>query len=306
MNIYKSTPLKFIVEGETFYVHEDLLATHSEPLHHMLTKPGMKEAEQEYATLTDVTAPTFARFLEWMYKGFYSIPDPEIKQVEVAPASEKEDAIDAASDTSVRADADLHDFGEPPASSTLSVPWGSSRARRHVPKKKKRHREPSPSISYDRQQLKEKFIDTTYKEFRTSIPIAPIPAENLPDENYTEVFLCHARLYVFADKYLIDKLKTWALEALHETLKFFDLTFRRNGDLIVLLEYVYENTATPDRLWADATGNVWDGEPMRDMLTALMGWQMDVLIKDPEFGKLLVRDGGDLVDDFLSVVGKRI
>jgi hypothetical protein len=44
-----------------------------------------------------------------------------------------------------------------------------------------------------------------------------------PTEDYTTVFLGHAQLYVFAEKWSIEDLKTLALFKLHKTLILFTL-----------------------------------------------------------------------------------
>ena len=40
-------------------------------------------------------------------------------------------------------------------------------------------------------------------------------------ENYTEVFLCHTRLYIFANKYDVGPLKDLSLHKLQRTLTEF-------------------------------------------------------------------------------------
>lgn len=61
-------------------------------------------------------------------------------------------------------------------------------------------------------------------------------------EDYTEVFLCHARLYVFAEKYDIEPLRKLSKQKIHQTLIGFHLYTERVGDIVVLLRYVYANT----------------------------------------------------------------
>ena len=77
---FTSKPFEFRVEDAHFFVHLDLLAEHSQPLHTLATI-DMKEKEQGYAELQGVTAETFSRFLEWIYGGSYTLPAP--KQVTV-------------------------------------------------------------------------------------------------------------------------------------------------------------------------------------------------------------------------------
>ena len=145
--------------------------------------------------------------------------------------------------------------------------------------------------------MREAFLSRPYKEYRSFIPIPPAKKNENDTECYEDIFLCHAKLYVFAEKWLIPKLKILALENLHETLKNFELYPSRTGDVVALLRHVYEHTSSP----------LFQGlEPMRKLLTEYIGFEMDTLIKDRDFQILMIDDGGDLLGDFMSMVLKRI
>lgn len=58
-----------------------------------------------------------------------------------------------------------------------------------------------------------------------------------PATDYTDVFLSHARLYVFADYYQIAELMNRSLSRLVDCLINFELHAERVGDVIELLEY---------------------------------------------------------------------
>lgn len=45
---------------------------------------------------------------------------------------------------------------------------------------------------------------------------------------------------------------------------------------------------------------------MRSMIAKYVGYEMDVLIKAAEFGELMVKDGGDLLHDFMKANSTRI
>ena len=55
------------MHGATFYLHDSLVSSHSKSLDRIINS----EARKGYAVLGDVGESTFARFAEWMYKGFY-------------------------------------------------------------------------------------------------------------------------------------------------------------------------------------------------------------------------------------------
>ena len=142
--------------------------------------------------------------------------------------------------------------------------------------------------------FKESFFARKYKTRQDTITI-PTPRPNeQPNENYTPVFLCHAHLYVFARKYDILPLEALALENLHMTLDKFTLYAERTGDIVELLRYIYGSLTS-----------TWEAEEMREMLRGYIGFEMDVLMKDRDF-RGLMKEEGDLLDDFVEMVGKRI
>jgi hypothetical protein len=58
----------------------------------------------------------------------------------------------------------------------------------------------------------------------------------------TESLLYHAKMYSFAEKYLIDNLRTLSLRKLHASLLRFGLTLQTSGDILELLEFAYTYT----------------------------------------------------------------
>ena len=331
MDPYNSAPIKVIVEEQTFYVHEKLLTGLSKPFRRMLTG-GMKESTEKEIKLPDVTATTFNMFLEWLYKGYYTMPKPtkdKPKQHEEASPSRpispnlnfsfngESAVVGIVSDDFQNSSPKMADDG-------IDNDWGSFGSKRKASKKKKsakRAHSPHSLPLRIRNQSKRNcytfqhdFKSAQYTEFSSSIPILG-PRSNEPSEVFTEVFLGHARLYVFAEKWEIPRLDTLAWETLQETLKNFELSAACTDDVVALFEYVYGNTrATIEVLEYPTEGRdiYGDGkiqvrmDPMRAMLIDYLGWQMDALIRNPGFATLIVRDGGALMEDFLEVVARRI
>lgn len=86
------------------------------------------------------------------------------------------------------------------------------------------------------------WVDFKEQQYATSQP-AFQPRKNLePYKDYTEVFLCHARIYVFADKYDIGPLRGLSLHKLQRTLAKFTLYDDRVGNTVGLMQYSYFNT----------------------------------------------------------------
>ena len=82
-------------------------------------------------------------------------------------------------------------------------------------------------------------IDKCDRDLRQSCNVDPY-------EDYCAVFLCHAQLYVFADKYDIQALSKLALSKLGLTLAHYNLYEEWKENIVELLRYFHANT--PDRV----------------------------------------------------------
>ena len=141
--------------------------------------------------------------------------------------------------------------------------------------------------------LKEAFIKLKYPLPETTQSPTPPSVNRAPAEDYTEVFISHARIYVFAEKYDVQPLKALAIHQLHATLTVFGLWRERIGDIVALLRYSYANTVDLE------DGN----EDLRMMLMHYVESKMDALIKADEFTELL-EERESLLRDFLKTIGK--
>lgn len=286
-SVYASAPFKFIVQGEPLYIHSDLVSLHSKPLDRMIHAP-VAEAQKGFATLGFVDEGTFVRFIEWAHKGYYTAADFTTDEVpsprtsgnqnhdEVVPTTQE---ADFPGETIRLASEENFDFAPVIEAEPEPEPifWGAPLASSYKKGKK----------------LKKRGLKEPVRQCAVKIP-PPRPNQN-PEEDYTDVFLSHAQLYVFADEYDIQQLRVLALEELHATLAIHTLYPERTGDIIALLRYVYANT-----------GKLREGvEDVRNLVTQYVGYEMGMLIKDPAFGDLIIKDGGDLLGDILRMVGQR-
>ena len=274
--IYCSPTFKFIVDGKDFYVHEILITQHSKPLERMI-HGAMAEAQQGFATIKEVDHGTFSRFVDWLYKGYYHAAEPaedmtRIPEAKVQP--EKAEQYDG---------------------------WG-------YPKNKKKQRDSycaqcgyehmdSPDdIERTTRSAKQQFVQRIYN-MRNISNDHPQPRPNKAlSEDYTEVFLCHARLYVFAEQYDIQGLKILAMEDLHAVLAVYTLHKECTGDIMSLLQYIYAETL-------EAKEGVDD---LRTLMTQYIEIEVGTLIKDEGLGDLMIEDGGCMLADFLKVMRKRL
>lgn len=92
------------------------------------------------------------------------------------------------------------------------------------------------------------FLDASGTTYPTSTTVFSARKNTEGCEDYTGVFLCHAKLYVVADTYGISALKQLSLHRLHATLKEFTLYPSRLNDIATLAKYVFENTVPGDKI----------------------------------------------------------
>ena len=235
----------------------------------------LSEAQQGFAILEDVDEGTFVRFTRWAYNRDYLAPEHTLV--------ESSDWTSAQTPTS---ESPKESWGD----DSTSWSWG--------PPKKGKEKKNTGHPSSSKGSLRETFIMQYHlQSFGHSVdPSIPAPRGNkAPEEDYTEVFLGHARMYVFAEKYDIKPLKTLALLKLHRTLSIFTLFPERVGDIITLLKYVYANTAEA------VDGN----EDIRTMLAHYVGCEMETLIKDGEIKDMML-DNGDMLGDFLKMFALKV
>ena len=229
----------------------------------------LSEAKQGFALLDDVDKDTFVRFIRWTYTKDY--PVPGFTWVE----SEAPEGLEASKTEATQKDAMTVEEN--------FAAWGN------FGKNKKKKKKSSRLHT----SLKESFIS----EYQClSQESRPEPRGNLhPQEDYTEIFLSHARLYVFAEKYDIQSLKKLCNQNLQQTLAIYTLYPERVDDVITLLKYVYANT----------TETVDGTEDIRTMLAHYVGTEMDTLNKFGDIKDLML-ENGEILGDFLKMFALNI
>lgn len=200
----------------------------------------MKEAQDGHAAIDDVEADTFARFCEYLYTGEYTAADHTIVLHTAATTLEEEDE---------KEDTSAHQNGMQVGlvDDELGLP---------------------PSSKKDRKRANNHWSSTTIHDALGTVPSGhnthpwntfvarvwpreptrPSPAFRAnagPCEDYSEVFLSHARVYVFADRYDVGALRSLALHNLHKALINFTLHAESVPDIATLFRYVYQHT--PER-----------------------------------------------------------
>lgn len=270
----------------------------------------MAEAQKGFATLQDVDECTFGRFIEWAYKGFYTAAEftTVVGEDLDAAGSCNEDkhvvdiSVQRTSDP-IQEDEDKNFVAQ--GTNLLGFTqedWDANRSKKSKSRKKNICPDsPTPRSAISRsarETLMQSFISRRPVERKEAILVPPPRRNQSSAEIYHDVFLSHAQLYVFAEKYDIQPLKMLALDELHATLAIFTLYPERTGDIIDLLQYVYANTNPREPR---------EGvEDMRTLMTQYVGFEMDVLLENYEFRGIIIENGGDLLADFITMVGRRI
>jgi len=129
-----------------------------------------------------------------------------------------------------------------------------------------------------------KFICSTLPQQRI-INLCKTTPNSYVKQDYTGVFLAHARLYVFANKYGIEPLESLSLHKLHVTLKSFTLYRARIGDILKLVRYAYKN------------GPDYESNKLRALVSEYITCEINTIGKAKRF-LALMEEGGLFIQDF--------
>jgi hypothetical protein len=115
------------------------------------------------------------------------------------------------------------------------------------------------------------------------------------------ILLPHAKLWVFADRYLINDLKALCLHMLHRELLFFKINAGSAFQIFELLSYVYnpENTRQSDEDASEDGNEVYVNE-LRDLVISYAACIINELRDFKEYRETL-RNGGDLAAELGSL-----
>lgn len=235
----------------------------------------MEEAKIGSAQLPDIEPATFIRFTEFAYTGGYSSP-MAIKIYEPAnsttTACRRADYISQKAQLPKPTPSQAQEGDNPivkPNLNRTSLGEFASRASK-----------PASEI-------------TLWQSFQAAAvqPAGWVFKRNLVDRtlNFSPVFLAHAQLYVFGDRYDIGTLRDLALQKLRCHLSFFTLHAERIDDVVDLLKYTYENTADLDS----------GMDALRDLVTDYVVCHPATVGKNLRFLTLL-EEPGKLARDVMS------
>jgi hypothetical protein len=290
-------------EKKAITVHAEVIAKQS-PALNALINGNMVEAKTGETPFDDVLEDTFVRFCQFAYTGDYETPSFTLTAA-VSPSHGT--SSQASSTTSDRADLAIEQVED--ALSVIevadpdAVPEGSESYDSICTFEGKmsqrgdlRNRKSASKSRMLRREMDRRDYDIEAARAITTA-ICEIRENDIVEEDYTPVFLGHARLYVLAEKWGIEALKILTLHKLHRTLVTFTLYKVRRGDIVELANFAYSNENTPDL--ED------DVDALRALVIHYITCELESLIEAPEFLALL-EQGGLFSRDLVRMMMRRI
>jgi hypothetical protein len=249
-------------------VHEAAFADQSRGLA-ALMRGEMSEGLAGEAKWEDVDKGTFVRFAQFVYIGDYSTPKMVVKPS--APPAE----IDEERPPTLPPDAwsGAWNFG----ASTKRV------GKTHIPTP------PTPvfkALNYPLPKPRFNFADTCDPDIGDG-----------PSQNLGEILRIHASLYVLAEKWGIDRLKTLTLFKIHKTLSLFSLDTPTLEHVVQFVKYAYSDERTPN-LEAKMDG-------LRELICQYIAANAEFTSRDTTF-MALIEEGGPLARDLWKLVAPRV
>lgn len=309
--------------AETLHIHSGVVKGVSEPLYKMMTN-GMQESISHKAILEIVDRQTFKLFAEYAYTSTYcatpketaSLPLPSVAETPSKPrccaqcgtthvvshqyafgmsyVCTPEHCSDTRTQTTKensrrctrcgkRTDGALS-FGGTSQESVCQCPNNPSRESTGVV---------STFFATRQYPAQGMTADTFRKHLSTLTPPDPI----------TDQVSCHARLYIFAECYMIEPLKEICLHKLHRDLVLLELTTVSAEEVVKLIDYTYEQTweTIPSKEGVLKEG---PGQKLRELVCVYTAWKAKELYGYETFRRLLARGGEFVVEWAGLAVGK--
>lgn len=245
----------------------------------------MIEAQVGRVVWEDLDVNTFIRFIQFAYLGDYPVPasGPRIGiTIAAAPAAPVFFTFNSLTHPKTSTETSFQDID------------GTNR------------KNSSPQMSKIKQVNTPKPISGEYSfkdmDYQAHIPAREFfmsckPRPNHPSQDFTPIFLAHAELYVFADKYGINTLKQTVLHKLHKTLAIYTINPTDIRAIIELIRYTFseDNTLDQDNYVED----------LRELVIAYIASEIKVIGKCEQF-LLLLEEGGAFVKKFWLTMMKRM
>ncbi|KAG6071674.1 hypothetical protein E4U15_007386 [Claviceps sp. LM218 group G6] len=214
--IFTSRPCVFVVgeDKREFLFHSDLVKRESEALGKLIDT-SFAEGRNGYVVLRDDNAETISAFAQFIYTGDYHLSSDM-------------------STTATDSGNESHKTDNPEDDSRLWRRPYNCLWRRFVQSNEYKNQEP----------VSDSYIpcDKSSKTWRETDNLDEPPYFNTGDmeKNYSEFFISHAKTFVFAKYYGIEKLMNLSMQRLHKLLCNFGLSRERIKDVLALIRYCYD------------------------------------------------------------------
>lgn len=299
---------EFVVGHEkmSFKIHSSVIAEQSEILNNLING-AMIEAQVGRVVWEDLNVNTFVRFIQFAYLGDYPAPAsrPMTKPTQfAAPAtplftffSSNPPTIPAPTIPSNPPTIPAPTISSnPPAINTLTSPLDSSRMRRtsldDLIQLSKTKQENTPTKTKGERSFRD--MDYPARIPATKFLKSCRPRFNQPSEDFTPVFIAHAELYVFAEKYQISILKQNTLHKLHKTLAIYRINPDDISAIIELIRYTFSDENT-----LELENHVDD---LRELVTAYVNSEIKIIGNCEQFLVLLEEGGAFVKKVWLNVM----
>jgi len=278
----------------------------------------MKDREVESISIEavegDINDETVMRFLEFAYTGDYTaptpitLPDKDVYAEGMAPTTieraSEEPELQVVSDrveewsfpgiSSKKKKKKGNLWCEAPVEGFVTPVHWLGYSDRPVPASPA---EANPFEADGAQRLSRRALWETFCSQACAIERQPWqpPRNNQRRDDYTEVFLCHARLYKFSDRYEYYGLMTLSLQKLRLTLSTHKLHQERAAAVVALLRYTYKHTM-----------DYKEGrDKLRNLVLDYVTCYIKLLMREQTFLDLLEEGGeptGDIVRKMVDLI----
>ncbi|KAH6617461.1 hypothetical protein F5144DRAFT_660741 [Chaetomium tenue] len=280
LSISSSRPFRFVVgpDKREFTASSALIAHQSLALR-KLVDGGFGEARNASATLNWADENTFTRFIQYVYTGDYDEIDEAAESalvdVEHAPkaAAQVQEPEPVTSLKRERPGTETQRPEEPKVPRLEKA--GGGRLKEWRVFRYNEHSRRDDTMEPERRRLWDRFIEAA-NPFKKNSFLARTDLE----KDYSQIFLCHAKMYVFADYYGITRLMDLSREKLGHLLVALTTKMEFHGqrlaDFVDLVQYCYDEPAP---------------EALQSFIMMYAAYHANLLWKDAQFQDLVEADG---------------
>ncbi|KAJ4251523.1 hypothetical protein NW762_011510 [Fusarium torreyae] len=254
--IAASKPFMFIVgPDQTEYTIHSALVQHQSPALAALVNSGFKESTELSVKWDDVDETTFSSFWQFVYADDYDTPLSDTADPDSDPAEDTDISCDDA-------DSDRKVWRMKQMAEMRKWKW------KGISKYELFSLEFERAWNFRKDDLK---VDDALRERSNSL-------------------VHHARVFVLADRYGIERLMDLSLGKLHDELRVVDLTEKNTKSVLELLRYAFYNPVS---------------EALRKMVTCYAVCVVEQLWEEEEFQDL-VEDNGALSKALVGTLLRRL